>query len=211
MARTINWFALAAGIITLIVLVISLYMPWWQLTLGHNFFSVYTSPINTNFGLYGAQFTIPLIWAWNLSNILLFTAGGIIMLAYAFFPTKPYSKELLGFSWKKPLYALVSFIVGLVIINVAAGYFGVSFPLIGSSNVDFSFPSFIPISASISVLVTTTFLLPFWLAIVAVAFCIAARVYHRKLNPKPKQTAAPNTNSAPAQQNPPPPPPSMIS
>jgi hypothetical protein len=211
MTRTINWFALAAGIITLIVLVVSLYMPWWQLTLGHNFFSVYTSPINTNFGLYGAQFTIPLIWAWNLSNILLFTAGGIIMLVYAFLPTKPYAKELLGFSWKKPLYALVSFIVGLVIINIAAGYFGVSYPLMGSSKVDFSFPSFIPINASISVLVTTTFLLPFWLAIVAVVLCVAARLYHRKLNPKLKQTQPQTTTTAPAQENTPPPPPTMIS
>jgi hypothetical protein len=210
MTRTINWFALAAGIITLVVLVVSLYMPWWQLTLGNNFFNVYASPINTNFGLYGAQFTIPLIWAWNLTNIMLFTAGGIIMLVYSFLPTKSYSKELLGFSWKKPLYALISLIVGLIVINVVAGYMGASFPLMGSSNIDFSFPSFIPINATISVLVTTTFLLPFWLAFVAVALCIVARFYHRKLNPKPKQTEAPTTTSTPAQENSPPPPPSSM-
>jgi hypothetical protein len=209
MTRTINWFALAAGITTLIVLVISLYIPWWQLTIGNNFFNIYTSPINTNFGLYGSQFTIPLIWAWNLSNILLFTAGGIIMLLYAFIPTKPYSKELIGFSWKKPLYALVSFVVGLVIINVAAGYLGASFPLMGSANINFSFPSFIPISATINTPVTTAFLLPFWLAIVAVVFCVGARIYHGKLNPKTKQAhaATPTAMETP----PPPPPPSMIS
>jgi hypothetical protein len=183
MNRIINWFALAAGIVTLVTLLVSLFMPWWQLTVGNNFFNVYTSPINTNFGLYGSQFTIPLIWAWNLSNILLFTAGGIVMLIYAFLPTKKYSIDLLAFSWKKPLYALLSFIIGLVVIVViAAGLFNVNFPLMGSANVNFAFPSFIPIRASISTLVTGAFLLPFWLAIVAAALCVAARLYHGRLN-----------------------------
>ena len=148
MERKINWFGVAAGIVTLVVLLVSLLMPWWQLTVGKNLFNVYSSPINTNFGLYGSQFTIPLIWAWNLSNILLFTAGGIVMLLYSFLPTKTYSKDLLAFSWKKPLYALLSFIIGLVVIVVlAAAVFNVNFPLMGSANVNFVFPSFIPIHA----------------------------------------------------------------
>jgi len=183
MNRKINWFGLVAGIVTLVVLLISLFMPWWQLTVGNNFFNVYSSPINTNFCLYGSQFTIPLIWAWNLSNILLFAASGVVMLIYAFLPAKKYSKDLLTFSYKKPLYALLSFIIGLFVIEVvAAGFFKVDFPLMGSANVSFSFPSFIPINASISTLVTTSFMLPFWLAIVAAALCIAARLYHGRLN-----------------------------
>jgi hypothetical protein len=185
MERTISWVALAAGVVALVVLVISLFMPWWQLTVGNNFFNVYSSPINTNFGLNGSQFTVPIIWAWNLSNILLFASGGIVMLLYAFRPTKPYSKDLLNFSYKKPLYALISFTIGLIVIVVLAGVFGVNFPLMGAGNVKFTFPSFIPISGSITTSVNATFLLPFWLAIAAAALCVAARVYHGRLNKTP--------------------------
>ena len=66
-----------------------------------------------NFGLSGSQFTIPLIWALNLITILTFTACGIVMLIYSLVPTKPYAKQLLGFSWKKPLYTVVGFAVAL--------------------------------------------------------------------------------------------------
>lgn len=192
--RIINPFGLAAGVVTLVLLVISLYLPWWRLTVGNNFLNIYASPINTNFGLNGSSFTIPLIWAWNLSNILLFTAGGTIMLLYSLFPTKSYSKDLLGFSYKKPLYALLSFVIGLVIIMVAAGFFNVGFPLIGSKTVNFTFPSFIPLSASINTAVSANFLLPFYLAIGTVALCIAARLYHGRLN-KTTSTQSPDATS----------------
>ena len=94
MVRKINWFGMAAGIITLIVLVISFYIPWWQLTIGQNLIKVNASPVNTNFGLFGgAQFTIPLIWALNIISILTFTACGLVMLIYSVNPTKSYSKH----------------------------------------------------------------------------------------------------------------------
>jgi hypothetical protein len=101
--RNINWFGFAAGILTLMVLVISLFIPWWQLTVGDNFMKVDASPVNTNFGLFGDQFTLPLISAFNLVSILAFSASGLVMLFYSLVPTKPYSKQLLGFSYKKPL------------------------------------------------------------------------------------------------------------
>jgi hypothetical protein len=40
---------------------------------------------------------------------------------------------------------------------------------------------------SVSVAILAAFQWPFWLAIVAAGLCIAARVYHRKLFPTPKQ------------------------
>ncbi len=213
MARIINWFGVAAGIITLLLLLISIYIPWWQLTIGNGFLTVWASPIVTNFGLNGSQFNIPLIWAWNLSNILLFTAGGLIMLLYSFMPTKKYSIELLGFAWKKPLYAFVSFTVGLIIIVIIAGFFDMNFPLMGTQEVTFAFPSFIPISASITSLVTATFMLPFWFAIVAVTLCVAAKIYHEKIEKKVEKIAAaempptaPAQAPTPASTLPPPPP-----
>jgi len=196
MERRINWFGLAAGIITLVVVVVSLFLPWWQLTIGDKLIQVNASPMNTNFGLLSLQFTIPLIWAWNLASILTFVAAGLVMLLYSVIPTKSYSKELLGFSYKKPIYALISFVVGLLVLVAIASFAGVSIPVMGSSNV--ALPTqFMPMGASISVLVSGSFQLPFWLAIVAAALCIAARLYHRRVAKVPK--TGPETAASPTE------------
>jgi len=196
MERRINWFGLAAGIITLVVVVVSLFLPWWQLTIGDKLIQVNASPMNTNFGLLSLQFTIPLIWAWNLASILTFVAAGLVMLLYSVIPTKSYSKELLGFSYKKPIYALISFVAGLLVLVAIASFLGVSIPVMGSSNV--ALPTqFMPMGASISVLVSGSFQLPFWLAVVAAALCIAARLYHRRVAKAPK--TAPATATSPTE------------
>jgi lysylphosphatidylglycerol synthetase-like protein (DUF2156 family) len=196
MGRKINWFGLAAGIITLIVLVISFYVPWWQLTIGENLIKVNASPVNTNFGLFGTQFTVPLIWALNLISILMFTASGLVMLIYSLNPTKSYSKHLLCFSYKKPLYVLISFVACLVAITIIAGFLGMSIPLMGSTTL--SLPTqFMPTGLSISALVSGSFQLPFYLAIVAAALCIAARLYHRNLVKVPK--TEPETAASPTE------------
>ena len=196
MGRSINWFGLSAGIITLIVLVISFYVPWWQLTIGQNLIKVDASPVNTNFGVFGgAQFTIPLIWALNLISILTFTACGLVMLVYSLNPTKSYSKQLLGFSYKKPIYVLISFVAGLVAIVIIAGFLGMSIPLMGSTTLILP-AHFISSGLSISALISGSFQLPFYLAIAAAALCIAARLFHshiaktETLSPPPKTTPA---------------------
>jgi len=198
MGRSINWFGLAAGIITLIVLVISLYVPWWQLTIGQDLIKINASPVNTNFGLFGgAQFTIPLIWALNLISILTFTACGLVMLIYSVNPTKAYSKHLLSFSYKKPLYAVISFAVGLIIIVIIAGFFGMKIPLTGSATLTLP-TQLIASGLSVTALVSGSFQLPFYLAIAAAALCITARLYHKtiaKVQKPGPETAAPPTET----------------
>ena len=197
--RKINWFALAAGVITLIVLVISLYVPWWQLTIGDNLMKVNASPVNTNFGLLGAQFTIPLIWALNLVSILTFTASGLVMLLYSFIPTKSYSKQLLGFSYKKPLFSVITFVAGLLVTTSIAGLLGVSIPLMGSTTL--MLPTDLTMGVSISALVSGSFQLPFWLAIVAVVLCIAARLYHGHIVEEQKSATVITSSSAGTSEN----------
>jgi hypothetical protein len=177
--RIINWVGVAAGVFTLLVFAISLYIPWWQITVGDNLLQVNASPVNTNFGLFGEQFTVPLIWALNLASILTLLASGATMLLYSFMPTKPYAKELLGFSYKKPLYVLVAFFVGLIVTISAVGFFGLSVPLMGLANV--SLPTSLTMGAQVSASVLANFLFPFYLAIVAVILSIATRFYHRNI------------------------------
>jgi hypothetical protein len=197
MVRKINWFGLVAGIVTLVMLVLSLYMPWWQLTIGQNLVKINASPVYMNFGFFGSQFTIPLIWALNVITILTFTACGLLMLIYSLAPTKPYAKQLLQFSYRKPLYTLVAFVVILVAVVLGLRYFGVSFPLNGSTTL--TLPSNWTLGTTVSALVSGYFELPFWFAIAAAALCLGARIYHGHiLQPliKPEATANPTATAA---------------
>ena len=176
MARKINWLGLAAGIVTLAMLVVSFFEPWWQLTVGQDLIKINASPVYTNFGVFGTQLTVPLIWAANLVAILTFSACGIIMLIYSLIPTKPYAKQLLGFSYKKPLYSVVSFVALLGIILLIAGHFGVYVPINGSATV--TLPGSWTMGTTVSALVSGAFQLPFWLAVAAAALCIGAKLIH---------------------------------
>jgi hypothetical protein len=215
-AKKINWFGIVGGSLVLVVLVVSIFYPWWQLVVGKNvaeaFLVVNASPINTNIVVLGSPFTIPLIWAANLAVILTFLCGGIIMLVYSVIPMKSYSKDLLGFAYKKPLYAVIGMVVVLLILIIALQSFtGVSVPIMGTSTV--SLPSsFIPgVGLSASAQMTTAFLWPFWLAIVATGLCVAARIYHRKLSaPKLVSPGTATTEPSTGQTLPPPPPPAPI-
>ncbi len=177
--RNVNWFGFSAGILTFVVLAISLFVPWWQLTVGDNLMKVNASPVNTNFGLFGTSFTLPIITALNIVSVLTFTVSGLLMLVYSLMPAKPYAKQLLGFSYKKPLFSLVTFISGLLIITAIVSLLNINIPIVGSSTT--SLPSNFVFGANITAQVSGSFQLPFWLAMVAAALCIAARLYHGRV------------------------------
>ena len=194
MGRKINYLGLAAGIVTLVMLAVSFYLPWWQITIGQSLIKINASPVNTTFGVFGTQLTIPLIWALNLITILTFAASGVIMLIYSLVPTKTYAKHLIGFSWKKPLYTIIGFVGSLVVILLLAGHFGLYLPLNGSQTV--TLPSNWTQGATVTAVVTDTFEASFWLAVVAAGLCIAARFYHTHIQELP--AAVPATAAAPA-------------
>jgi uncharacterized membrane protein len=199
MGRMINWVGVAAGIVTLLMVAISLYMPWWKLVIGEDLFTINASPVYFGFGLLDSQFTIPLLWALNITLILTYVASGAVMLLYSLIPTKPYAKDLLAFSYRKPLYAFVGFTVGLVVLVLVAGFVGINVPLMGSAEV--SLPQFLmsQFGVSISVSVITAFMLPFGFGIAAAVLCLVARIYHPLLAKKfeklqQQQPAAPESS-----------------
>ena len=183
--KDINWFALVGGILLLVVLAVSIYFPWWQIIIGQNLLTVNASPVNTNFGLMGTPFNIPLIFALNLGALLTFLACGIILIIYSILPSKPYSKDLLNFSYRKPLYAVIIFVIAMIGINVIANSaLGINIPIQGKSNIEIPSSFMFGLNVTVSVLITTSLMWPFWLGIVAAILCIGARLYHPKLNPK---------------------------
>src|SRR4030065_1398527 len=118
MLTKINWFGLAGGITTIIVVVVSLFYPWCQLTVGEDLLKATASPVNTNFGFLDTSFTIPFIWALNVVSLLTLLLSGIAMLVYSVMPTKSFSKPLLDFGYKKPLFTFLFFVIGLVVVTV---------------------------------------------------------------------------------------------
>lgn len=193
-----NWFGLAGGITTLIVIAVSLFVPWWQLTVGDSVIAANVSPIYTNFDFVGNSFSVPLVWAINLSCILYLVAGGVAMLIYSIVPTKSYAKRLLGFSYRTPLVFIILFIIGLIALTlIIQGMFSLSVPLFGSTEA--SLPSSATQGANVSVLLSAGFLWPFYLAIASAAFCIGARLYHKRVVPLASTTASASvTTVAPA-------------
>lgn len=162
------------------MLAASLVYPWWQLTIGGDLLKANASPVNTNFGVLDTTFTIPFLWALNVVVILTLLLSGIAMIVYSVMPTKSFSKPLLDFGYKKPLFTFLFFVIGLVVVAVVLqAVLNINLPLMGSatSTVPIPFASGI----TLNVLISAGFQWSFWLAAVAAALCIAARLYHKKV------------------------------
>jgi hypothetical protein len=181
----INWIGVAGGAATLLLIAVSLFVPWWKFTVGTAatgspaFAEANFSPVNLNFSILGNALSIPIIWALNMAALLTLLSGGLIMLIYSVKPEKSYSKKLLGFSWNKPLFAVVLFVVELVALGLLAkSVAGFDVPLMGASTIHL--PN-LASGISISIGVIAAFEWPFYLAIVVAGLCVAARLYHRKV------------------------------
>ncbi len=184
--KKLNWFALIGGILLLILIPISVYISWWKLSVGDDLLTVNASPVNTNFNVLGSQLSSGIMWAVNITSILVFLSSGIIMLIYSIIPAKPYAKDLLGYAYRKPLYMVVLYLAGLLVTMYATqAALGIGVPLAGSSII--TLPASLTMGANISVMISSTFQWPFWLAIATAALSITARIYHTRLSSQ-KQT-----------------------
>jgi hypothetical protein len=178
--KGINWFGLIGGATIVCLIFVSFFVPWWELSVGDGLVKANVSPLYTNFNFVGSWFTIPLLWALNLGSILSMAAGGVAMLIYSLYPSKSYSKQLLGFGYRKPLFSVLLFIgVLIVITQTINAVFGLSVPLIGSTTS--VLPESMTYGTVVTVLISASFQWPFYLAATAAALCIAGRFYHKKL------------------------------
>lgn len=176
----INWFGFAGGVTTIIMIVVSMVYPWWQLTVGDNLLTANASPVNTNFGALGSTFSIPFIWALNIVILLTLLASGVTMVIYSIVPGKSYSKHLLDFGYKKPLFIVLIFVIGLLAATlICKTVLSLSIPLIGSTTSTLSIP--FASDVTLTVLLSAGFHWSFWIAVVGAGLCIAARLYHKKV------------------------------
>lgn len=172
----INFIALAAGISSLVLIAISMFVPWWQFTAGNPAnVQVNFSPVNFSLSHSGVGVAIPLILALNIACLLTLLASGIVLTIYAVQPTKPFSKQLLGFGYKKPLYTVVAFAAILIVIPLIVHAFaGISLPINGSATVA-------PPGSNGSAYVTSALQWPFYFSIVVAGLSVAAKLVHGKV------------------------------
>ena len=185
----VNWFGFFGSISLFVLVIVSLFVPWWQLSVGDDLVVANASPLNTNFNFIGDSFTIPLIMALNIASVISLTASGVVMFIYSVKPLKSYSSKLLGFAYRKPLYSVILFLVGLIVSIIVAGLlFGFDIPLLGSKLS--TLPSDMTQGVTVNVSMNAGFQWPFILALVGVGLCIAARFYHKKIVPNASTSTA---------------------
>ena len=185
--KNVNWIGLASGILLIAVILLSIYNPWWQLRIG-DFGYANFSLLNTNFSFLGITFLVPLLTAINISGLLLMSISAALMIAYSVNATKKYSKQLLCWSYKKPLAILITFIgvivaLSLLVPFIVNQYAQIDFtlPIMGTSVIQVPSELLGELSGvQISIAVSGAFQLTFYLAIAAAVFCIASRIFHDK-------------------------------
>lgn len=182
MKKPISVIGLVAAITIFVLIAVSYFIPWWQLLVGTPALAVINiSPLNLYFSVFGNILTIPLIWAINISCLLMLLAGGIIMTIYSVAPTKPYATKLLGYGYKQPLIAVILFVVEVLgLVFSVRAFTGLDFPLVGPGTVGLP-AGLAPGGVIVNVNVAAAFGWPFILAIAVVVLCIVARLYHGKI------------------------------
>ena len=190
--KNVNWFALVGGALTLVLAVSSMFVPWWQITIGQTLARIGISPVNLSTNIVGYNVAIPIIEAVGWMFMVMLVSAGIVLVFYSIFPTKPYSKRLLGFAYKKPLATLIAFTVLMLLITNVGTIIGAMIRSSSMSGADLNIPwsgaKTLQLPSSMTqgeingVAVSAAVEWTFWLAITASALCLGARLYHRKLD-----------------------------
>jgi hypothetical protein len=193
----INWFGLVGGASTLVLAIASLSVPWWRIIVGENLATIGLSPVRLSLTLLGISLTLPIIVAINVIFMLLLVAAGIALIIYSVVPAKPYSKHLLGFSYKKPLGIFLSFVILMLLLtnigfimsaifkvtglsSAQTSSLNIDLPWSGAKTLAISMPA-ASASATISTTISTSLQWTFWLAMITAILCVAARIYHGRL------------------------------
>ena len=189
--RSVNWFALAGGVLTLVLAFASFFMPWWQITVGQTLATVRFSPASLSPTIIGYDMGIPMIAVMTWIIIMLLILAGVTLVIYSVFTMKPYSKSLLCFAYKKPVQTLVGFVLLMLLLTNIGTILGIFWGPSMSTGMDLNLPwngykmiklpdSFaqgMVAGISVSAQVGWTF----WLAVADAGLSICARVYHRKI------------------------------
>ena len=185
--KNVSWIGLISGVLLVAVIALSLFNPWWQIRIG-DFVYANLSPMSAGFNFLGMSFLVPMLTAINISSLLLLSISAVLMIVYSINPGKEYSKQLLCWSYKKPLFTLIAFLAGIAALSLGASYVAGQYanldftlPIMGSTIVQVPSEMLGQLSGvQIGMTISTGFQWTFYLAIAATALCIVTRYYHGK-------------------------------
>ena len=177
--QKINWpgIGCVATVVVVIVASVVYSTPWWQLSIAEGLGHVDISPLSFNAQLLGAPINIPIIWFLTLSFTLVLISAVFALSISSVFPNAKYSKDLLGFAYKKP----ATMLAGLVILLFASTWVIKSFlsydvPFVGTTTVTIAVRG-----VTLSVPFSAGFTWAFWLALLAATLAIGARFYQKRI------------------------------
>lgn len=177
--RKINWLGVASGVTATVLLIVSVVYaaPWWQLSIAQGLGQVNVSPLDINAQVLGVDVEIPILWYVTLSGKLILLVTIISLFTYSIVPEKKYSKNLLGYGYKRPLMIVTALIAVLVILTSLVGLMlPIKVPFLGNEITSLTFEG---VKVSVSIFASFTWV--FGLAILTAALAVAARIYHRKI------------------------------
>lgn len=185
--KTVHQVGLVSGILLAVVILLSVYTPWWRLSIG-DLGSANFSLLTTNVTVLGQAFLIPLLTAINVSGFLLLSISAALMIGYAVSPTKDYANQLLSWSYKLPVIILIMFTGGIVALTQLVPFLAKQFaqidvtvPILGTSIIQVPSELLGGVSGvQIGIAISGAFQWTFYLALAAVGLCIATRILHGK-------------------------------
>lgn len=185
---SINWFGVTVGILMLVLALSG--AAWWHVNIGGGAIATSVSPFNVELSTFGASMSIPLITFFCIGARIAVSIAGILLLIGSIFTARWWSKKLVNYGALKLLWM----IIGIVAMGILMGVIGpalvsgmtpsgtgtqtqMNLPtLSGSGNLSVQMDG-----ANLSSPITMALDGAFFLAIVAAALGVVARIYHRRL------------------------------
>ncbi len=185
----VNWLGLVAGVLMLMLPFLG---PWWSATVGTGAADVALSPFDYNISLLGQPISSTLVGYFLLAAKLSVIIGGALMIAGSVGAKRWWGRRLVRFGAMKVFWMLIglialllvgAFFVNSILPSLLGGMGGeevamqLNVPYIAGTTT-----STIQVgdAATITAPITSSLTGIFWVAVLAAALGVAARIYHRR-------------------------------
>ena len=168
--------------------------PWWRLSLGEGLLSFNASPFKMSLTVLGQEVLPPIVEYLTLGAWLVVVVGAVLMIVGSL-STRAWSKSLMSFGLSKLAWEVGGVVAAGVLVYLIAGpYLGaLPIPMGGVEVVEHTMPllageGVVKLKMAqeagqvlVTIPVASTLTNRFYLAIAALAACVAARLYQGRL------------------------------
>jgi len=192
----VNWFGLVAGVL---MLVLPFLGPWWSATVGTGAMDLALSPFDYRISLLEQPISSTLVGYFLFAAKLSVMIGGAFMIAGSLGGKRWWGRRLVRFGAMKVFWMviglisfllLLAFFMNSILPNLISG-------MVEGGEIQFNVPyvagattSTIQMgeAATVTAPITASLTEIFWVAVLAAALGVAARIYHRRFTPSTKSS-----------------------